>query len=113
MKVTNLLEIVQNCDSAHEWEDLAKDIFSGYVYEYSLLKELKNKWGISIKIEDHHGGEGMGDKYWSVFSATHDGDVAYYRLSGWYASYEGASLDDTTPELVNKVPVQTYEWQSV
>jgi hypothetical protein len=48
----------------------------------------------TLKHEDGYGGEDMGSEYWVVFSATKDGQTRYFKLEGWYASYEGSTFDD-------------------
>lgn len=49
--------------------------------------------GIKEKLEEHHGGEGEGDQYWSVWSFTKDGETVYVQLDGSYASYDGTTYD--------------------
>ena len=44
-----------------------------------------------VKVVDQYGGEGMGDDYWMVvYFEKFD---TYIRLDGWYASYDGGTLD--------------------
>ncbi|AMS02567.1 hypothetical protein BJD55_gp018 [Gordonia phage Yvonnetastic] len=53
-----------------------------------------------VTMEEAHGGEGQGDEYWAVFKvAGFDGSVRYFKRDGWYASYEGGSLDGPTLEV--------------
>lgn len=52
--------------------------------------------------------------YGYVYSVTEeDGTVTHFRTTGWYASHYGAHVDVWNIELVEKVPVQTYEWKKV
>ena len=66
---------------------------------------------IDVAPEEHFGGESLGDSYWNVFSVEHNGEITYFRLDGWYASYDGSHFDDYFGFYeVNKVPVQVFEW---
>ena len=44
---------------------------------------------------EQHGGEGQGDNIWAVYKVTEEGQEKYYKVNGWYASYDGASYQDT------------------
>ncbi len=58
------------------------DFYEGYVENLGLGK---------VKTADSYGGEGQGDDYWAVHHFV-DHDV-YIKISGWYASYDGADFD--------------------
>lgn len=60
--------------------------------EYLLTVQL-DLAGIKEKLVEHHGGEGEGDQYWSVWSFTKGGKTVYVQLDGSYASYDGATYD--------------------
>jgi len=56
----------------------------------------------------------MGDEYWIVFEVTCEGVVTYYKLDGWYASYDGANFDDEFDlEEVEQVEVVVKKWHKV
>ena len=49
--------------------------------------------GFNAALVEQFGGEGKGDNIWAVFSVKEDdGQEILYRLRGWYASCDGASL---------------------
>lgn len=50
--------------------------------------------GFQIEYVESFGGEGKGDTLWTVFSLERDGEKKYFKLDGWYASYEGGTYDD-------------------
>jgi hypothetical protein len=51
-------------------------------------------FGYTFGNEETHGGsEGDGEEYWVVFSAKKDGVKTYYKIPGYYASYDGGNLD--------------------
>lgn len=91
-------------------EELSQD----YVDEDSPYnKELLNR-GVSIKFEDSEGGyEGAGEHYHVVFSVTKDMVTTYFKVDGYYASYNGKEIDAWDFYVVEKVPVQSYEWRHV
>ncbi|WPH57740.1 hypothetical protein [Mycobacterium phage WXIN] len=46
------------------------------------------------------GSEGGGEEHWIVVKVTDAaGDVRYFKRDGWYASYDGGSLDGPTTEV--------------
>lgn len=69
--------------------------------------------GFQFFEEDHYGGEGQGETYWSVIKVTKGDEIAYIQFSGWYASFSGSEMSHGPEQFteVNKVPVQTYEWR--
>ncbi len=54
---------------------------------------------LTAKVEAQYGGEGMGDAYWVVVSLSDGNTTRYFRKDGWYASYDGGSLDGDTFEV--------------
>ena len=118
-------ELIKSHKSSDIWDDIASEFCGSYHSEEQLvscdsdpdefkdlIKFLKDK-GITIKGEDGYGGEGYGDDYWGVFSITWNGQIEYVKLSGWYASYNGSEVNYWDWTLVEKRPVQTYEWKEV
>ena len=101
--------------STNDWSDVGSEMFSGNApsAEYHpIVKEL-NALGFEFFEEDHHGGEGQGDQYWSVIKVTKGGEVAFIRFEGWYASFAGAEMSHRAEAFgeVVKVPVESYEWR--
>lgn len=114
MKAKEFLELIDSSKHADYWKETAYELCGSYheIYEHELIAELKEK-GYTLKSEDGYGGEGQGDSYWGVFSVTHNGETTYFKLSGWYASFNGAEVDYRDLTVVEKVPVQKYEWKKV
>jgi len=53
--------------------------------------DVPNNWDLkSVHIEG--GGEGCGEDHWAVFSLTKDEEVKYFRVPGYYQSYNGGEL---------------------
>lgn len=48
----------------------------------------------TVKSMEHFGGEDMGSTYYNVVKFTNlEGDTAYLKFDGWYASHEGAHFE--------------------
>lgn len=88
-----ILEIVRKKQSDIDWSEMkyrsGQQSFSRFfkdqndTYQASLMGD--------VKVVDQYGGEGMGDDYWMVvYFEKFD---TYIRLDGWYASYDGGTLD--------------------
>ena len=73
----------------------------------AFLQSLKDL-GISFKSEDHYGGEGQGEDYWTVYSFTLGDEKVYVDFYGSYYSYDGANYDDWS--FAEPHPVQKIEW---
>jgi len=56
-------------------------------------EELINN-DITVCFEDHYGGEGEGDAYWSVYSFQHGDQKLFVRFDGYYASYVGSEFHE-------------------
>lgn len=50
--------------------------------------------GIKLKHKDNHGGEGEGDKYWSVYEFKQGDESVHVKFDGWYASHVGSEMTD-------------------
>lgn len=64
--------------------------------------------GYTLKNEEDYGGEGEGDQYWFILSVEKDGIKKFYKLWGYYASYDGGYIDQIE-EVVPKEVMRT-EW---
>lgn len=80
------------------------------VYEKDATFQKLADLGYTIESVEGYGGEGCGDQYWGVFSLEKDGVKTYWRLSGYYASYNGAEVDLSSLEEVKKKEVTTFKW---
>ena len=108
-----------------------KDVNSVYVdedgneleYNYgSLFADFVNEeteqpldyHGYKLNVVEQRGGEDQGSDYWVVFSAEKDGEKKYFKLQGWYASYEGHTYEDYTDFYeVEEVEVMVKQWKEV
>lgn len=65
--------------------------------------------GIPLRLEHTEGGfEGAGDTYYEVIEY----DGRFYRIDGWYNSWEGSGLDGV-PYEVKKVPVEAFDYKPI
>jgi hypothetical protein len=101
--------------SSKDWTDPANQMFSGDTPSakwHPIIKEL-NDLGFEFRAEDHYGGEGQGEEYWSVVKVTRGDEVAFIKFTGWYASFNGAEMSHGAEAFteVKKVPVESYEWE--
>lgn len=70
--------------------------------------------GFILTEEKRFGGEGQGDNYWIVFSAEKDGIKKFFKLDGWYSSYEGSCIDSySTFYEVEEVEKVVKVWENV
>jgi hypothetical protein len=67
--------------------------------EVKYYRKEKTRDGFTAKRIAEYGGEGQGDDYWVVISITDGETTRYFRKDGWYASYDGGSLDGETYEV--------------
>jgi hypothetical protein len=66
-----------------------------YYEEGQLVLAALNNKGIECKLEDHHGGEGEGEDYWTVWQFTRQGEEAVYvEFQGYYYSYDGSTFQE-------------------
>lgn len=113
----DLITTIELTIGKQAWKDIHRELFYGEDpsdsgYEDEMLVLSQN--GYVIKKEDHYGGEGKGDEYWSVFSVTRSGETKYFKIHGWYASHHGPSINGDAYDFfeVEKIPVQTYKWST-
>lgn len=60
-----------------------------------------------VQIVESFGGEGMGDDLWYVFSVVDPPKpTRYFRVSGYYQSYDGGTYEDGEDALREVAPVQ-------
>lgn len=108
------VEFIKNYFTEAEWSDFYKSLFEGWLNTHCRVYEVLVDNNYIVSVADHHGGQGKGDVYWSVFSVKHFDDVCYFKIDGWYASHYGAEISGGDYDFyeVKKVPVQTYEWRT-
>lgn len=70
-----------------------------------------NRAGYKIFKVAGYGGEGKGDDYWVVFRFDKDDNQLYIKISGYYVSYGGESIDPMSWKIVEpKTKTVTY-WE--
>ena len=52
---------------------------------------IGNGWVVNL-AESVGGGEGDGETYYLVYSFTKDSKVLFFKIPGWYQSYDGGEL---------------------
>lgn len=50
--------------------------------------------GVSLNLKQQHGGEGQGEKYWSVYEFKQGDESVHVKFDGWYASHVGSEMTD-------------------
>lgn len=121
MAVTDIAQEILdwwNVNDTGEEADYIGDIWSEF-YESLMTKERhesgnKYSWetvpvlpsGPVFLVEDF-GGEGMGDTRYVVFSV---GDQ-FFKVEGYYASWDGTTWDDPTPFEVKPVEKTVIEYE--
>lgn len=110
-------------EGKYSWRPAFQGSFEEYLEHFddysdlsstSLWHELKSegskgtngKW--HAKVEAEYGGEGQGDQYWMVVSVSDGETTRYFRRDGWYASYDGGTLDGEIHEVTPKEKVVTF-----
>lgn len=69
--------------------------------------------GLTFTLEDQHGGQGQGDEYWFVLKVESASGTQYFKLDGWYSSYEGSNFEDSVPVEVKPIEVVKREWENL
>ena len=63
-----------------------------------------------VRVTEQFGGEGKGDQYWMVFEVDCGcgPDNRFFRIDGWYASYDGGYYDGNLYEVKPVQKVVTF-----
>jgi hypothetical protein len=93
-----------------DWQQGVKDEYN--VENFDELSSISGAWseakyegseetfeGLTAKVVKEYGGEGKGEEYWMVISLSDTNTTRYFRKDGWYASYDGGSLDGEVYEV--------------
>lgn len=87
-----------------------------YTDGYELEDALGNKGvtveGFHIEQHDDFGGEGMGDTMWKVFSVTSEDETFYFKLKGYYDSWNGTDWDGDI-KIVEPREITVIVWDAV
>jgi len=72
-------------------------------------KEFDELYGLEFREIEQYGGEGQGEEYWTVYEFSNmNGDTAYVKFEGWYASHHGSEFQELY--LVRPKEVVKTEW---
>lgn len=94
-------------DAPEKWGDDFYGMLDGFDY----VKEIDTPLGPVSVEESDRGGEGHGEGIYVVFRLDgYDGSTQYFRVDGYYASWDGENWDDTDLFEVTKEPVQAFRY---
>ena len=80
-----------------DWSALSADSSAWQEAKYEGSEETFEN--LTAKVAKEYGGEGQGDQYWMVVSLSDGETTRYFRKDGYYASYDGGTLDGETHEV--------------
>jgi hypothetical protein len=76
------------------------DQFRKYIDYADGGEDPINIAGFTVQAVDQYGGSDLGSEYWVVFSISRENELRdfdekeFFKLDGWYASYNGHEFDD-------------------
>ena len=76
---------------------------------WKAFHEKTDALDLTINLEDRTGGEGEGEKYWSVYSFTNEEGTVYIKFDGYYQSYEGATFEQFYQVIPKQKTITVYE----
>lgn len=112
-------EIIDWLNTGNDYDNLDSYGTSEWMEFYEEMPNDRYNWTSKRKpvvlasgearIVQDFGGEGQGDQRYVVFSV---GDK-FYRVDGYYASWDGSNWDDPTPYEVTPKEVTVIEYEAV
>lgn len=93
----NIQELINFIASDRDAKYYFKEFLDDTGYGAKDLNTILAPHDIKFHGEESYGGEGMGEHCWTVFSVTKYGENFYqrfFRVDGYYASYNGFEWDD-------------------
>lgn len=104
-------EIINWYNSFEDAEDKATYFYEAWseFHEFMYGGSVELPSGNTATEVDRFGGEGKGDVYYVVFQI---GDK-FYRVDGYYSSWEGVNWDSAEPYEVKPVEVTVIEYKKV
>lgn len=82
------------------WSDLA----------WVLRKDGETIDGVTYRVVEDFGGEGLGDTRYIVIAVEDGNSVQYFRKDGYYASYDGSTWDGDFREVkAEQKTITVYE----
>lgn len=102
-RLIKILEEFSNENGSYELKEL------GSQYRKPLKED-----GFTISTKEvYGGGEGDGETHWAVLEVLEDatGDISFWKIPGWYQSYEGATLEVSETFEVKAVEKVVTVWE--
>ena len=97
-KVTELLtehdEMIDQADESLFNGEFKQEPSKWDSEENTAFQAALNAESITATNVKHHGGEGQGDDYYSVYSFTSGNETVHVKFQGWYASYHGSEFNE-------------------
>src|SRR2546426_1106570 len=113
MAVTSIAQEILDWYNDNDTEEVAEqidgDVWGAFYDSLSTKEDVERfNWanapvlpsGPAYKVEDF-GGEGQGDQRYVVFSVSDQ----FFKVEGYYASWDGTTWEDTTPFEVKPTEV--------
>lgn len=88
----NVRELINFMSSNEDAKYSFKEFLNDTGYGARDLNTILEPYDFEFRGEESYGGEGMGERCWTVFSVTkygEDFDQKFFRVDGYYASYHG------------------------
>ena len=92
-------------------EELLSEIRELDIRYISKPKTLSD--GSQVESVENFGGEGQGDEYWTVFKLTKDGAESFWKIPGWYQSFQGGELEWSDVYQVESYERMVTDWREV
>lgn len=80
-------------------------------HEMSWQSERVDLGDLRFRTVENYGGEGQGDRYWFVFEVEYADQIVHYRVSGYYASYDGGYYEEI--QIVTPKDKMIVVWEAV
>lgn len=85
-------------DAANYNDEELDSEFNSFFYELKGDASLREKqfyqFGpLKVWAEAEYGGADKGSKYWVVLGVEENGVISFWKVPGWYSSYDGPELE--------------------
>lgn len=78
----------------------------------SEIYDLGNNCTVNC-VESYGGCEGSGEEYWIVVKIKHNSIETYWKVPGWYQSYEGSELEWNNAYQVEQYEKTVLAWREI
>lgn len=120
MILDTVRELLKNDDHAEEWGETIRAWCGGSGQK--RLREITSyhdgdifyklsKLGYKLESVSGYGGEGKGDQYWGVFRISGNGENILFKVSGYYASFAGSTIDVFDWKVVTEKTKTVAYWE--